>query len=158
MKADATTPQHVAEPRPSNLLWYVSHARWAVVLSSPLLYLCFAPFVLLDACASLYQAVCFPIYGIPKVSRKDYIVYDRVKLRYLNLLERLNCLYCSYANGVAPYVAEIAARTEQHWCPIQHSKHPKVQHSRYQHFLNYGDGHGYAERSEEVRRDFRDLH
>ena len=134
MKLDATTTLHHEEPRPSNLLWYVSHARWAVALSSPLLYLCILPFVLLDAFASLYQSVCFPIYGIPKVVRKDYIVFDRAKLRYLNALERLNCLYCSYANGVAPYVAEIAARTEQHWCPIQHERVPKVPHSRYPRF------------------------
>ncbi len=147
----------VDDARPSNLLWYVLRARWAVVLSSPLLYLCVMPFLFLDLFASLYQAVCFPIYGIPKVLRRDYIVFDRVKLRYLNALERVNCLYCSYANGVAPYVAEIAARTEQHWCPIQHERHPKVPHSRYPYFLNYGDGSGYAERSEEVRRDFRDL-
>ena len=141
-----------------NGLWsYLWHSRWAVAVTSPLLYLCTVPFFLLDVFASLYQAVCFPVYGIPKVRRGDHIVFDRVKLRYLNLLERLNCMYCSYANGVASYAAEIAARTEQHWCPIQHDKHPKAPHSRYGRFLSYGDREGYRERGEEVRRDFRDL-
>jgi hypothetical protein len=40
--------------------------------------------------------------------------FDRGKLCYLNLLERINCAYCSYGNGLIAYVVEIAARTEQH--------------------------------------------
>ena len=82
-----------------------------------MIYGCLILFVLLDAAISLSQFVCFPIYKIPTVSRKGHFIFDRGKLRYLNLLERVHCLYCSYANGVASYVAEIAARTEQHWCP-----------------------------------------
>ena len=43
---------------------------------------------------SVYQGVCFPIYGIPKVRRRDYILLDRRHLAYLNWVEKLNCEYC----------------------------------------------------------------
>jgi len=46
---------------------------------------------------------------------------DRSKLHYLNALESLNCV-CCYANGLTAFVAEIAGRTEQHWCPIKHAR------------------------------------
>ena len=36
--------------------------------------------------------------------------FDRGGLKYLNLLERLNCAYCSYGNGVLAYGVEVAAR------------------------------------------------
>ena len=34
----------------------------------------------------------------------------------------INCIYRSYANGLCSYVTEVAARTEQHWCPIKHAR------------------------------------
>lgn len=136
---------------------YIWHSRWAVALTAPVLYACAVPFFLLDVFSSFYQAVCFPVYGIPKVRRQGHFVYDRARLPYLNLLERLNCYYCSYANGVVAYVAEITARTEQHWCPIQHAHQPRSPHSRYGRFLGFGDVTAYREHVEEVRRDFRDL-
>jgi hypothetical protein len=46
-----------------------------------------------------------------------------------------NCRYCSYANGLIAYVAEIAGRTEQHWCPIKHSQGIPIHHSRYDQFF-----------------------
>jgi hypothetical protein len=107
--------------------------------------------------ASAYQFICFPAYGIPKVRRRDYIILDRQKLHYLNSMERLNCAYCGYVNGATAYVQEIAGRTEQHWCPIKHAVRFKIMHSRYQHFLDYGDAEQYRKRIEEVRRDFEDL-
>jgi hypothetical protein len=78
-------------------------------------------------------------------------------LAYLNPIEKLNCLYCAYANGVFAYTTEIAARTEQYWCPIKHALRMKGVHSRYQHFFDYGDAEGYRRGIEQVRRDFADL-
>jgi hypothetical protein len=104
-----------------------------------------------------YQAFSFPIYGIPKVRRSDYVIFDRSKLCYLNALERLNCAYCSYANGLMAYVVEIAGRTEQHWCPVRHAQRVHHPHSRYSHFLPYGDARAYREHIEAVRNDFKDL-
>jgi hypothetical protein len=111
----------------------------------------------MDATISLYQAICFPIYGIPTVKRGDYIVFDRQYLHYLNLIEKINCAYCSYVNGLFAYLQEIAGRTEQFWCPIKHAKHIKTLHSRYQKFAGYGDAKTYRSNVEEIRRDFKDL-
>jgi hypothetical protein len=139
------------------LLHYILHSRILVVLTTPLIYVCAVAFVLLDALISLYQSVCFPVYGIPVVARKKHFLYDRGRLPYLNAIEKVHCIYCSYANGVLSYSAEIAARTEQHWCPIRHQTSPQNRYSRERHFLAYGDAEQYRSRVETVRRDFKDL-
>ena len=137
---------------------YVIHVRPLVLLTVPIIYLGIVPFLLLDLFMTVYQAVCFPIFGIPKVKRRDYLVLDRGRLAYLNLLEKLNCVYCSYANGLCAFAAEIAARTEQHWCPIKHAQRPGSPHSRYWRFIDYGDARKYRRQIETTRRDFTDLH
>jgi hypothetical protein len=128
-----------------------------VILSSPLIYACFLPFLLVDASVAIYQLVCFPIYGIPKVRRKDYLVFDRGRLAYLNTIEKVGCVYCSYVNGLLALVTEIAARTEQHFCPIRHAHRLAQQHSRYGKFLPYGDAQAYRAQSDAVSRAFDDL-
>jgi len=141
----------------TSLAGYVLHSRFFAIVTAPFIYVCIIPFALTDLFVSLYQAVCFPVYGIPKARRKDYIAIDRNKLRYLNALEGLNCTYCSYANGLLAYVVEIAGRTEQHWCPIKHARRIQHAHDRYSHFLPYGDASAYRERIDNVRDDFKDL-
>ena len=91
------------------LLPYVLGADPLVVLTAPVIYAGIVPFLLLDLFVSVYQAVCFPIYGIARVARKDYLIFDRRYLAYLNAIEKLNCAYCSYANGLIGYVREIAS-------------------------------------------------
>jgi hypothetical protein len=136
---------------------YWRDARWSSFLTTPAILSCIVPIMLLDAWATFYQFICFPAYGIPKVRRHDYIILDRHKLRYLNSIERLNCAYCAYVNGCIAYVQEIAGRTEQYWCPIKHAVRMKTVHSRYGHFLDYGDARAYRERIEKIRRDLGDL-
>lgn len=87
----------------------------------PAIYACVAPFLLLDLFVTIYQAVCFPIYQVPKVRRRDYLIFDRGRLAYLNAIEKVGCVYCSYANDLLAYIAEIAARTEQRFGPIKHA-------------------------------------
>ncbi|WP_271223801.1 hypothetical protein, partial [Streptosporangium carneum] len=77
---------------------------------------------------------------------------DRHKLPYLNVIQKLNCLYCAYANGVLAYVAEIASRTEQYWCPIKHAARVTGTHRRYDGFLEYGDVADYPEGLEGQRQ------
>ncbi len=136
---------------------YILHSRFLVLVTTPVIYLGMIPFALLDLFLGLFQGICFPIYGIPAVKRSDYLVFDRGRLKYLNVMERLNCVYCSYANGLSAYLTEIAARTEQHWCPIKHSWRLRNPHSRYSHFFNYGDADTYHRDVETVRNDFVDL-
>ena len=141
----------------TSLFHYVLQSRFFALLTAPFIYACIIPFVMLDLFVSTYQAVCFPVYGIPKARRRDYMAIDRNRLKYLNALEGLNCLYCSYANGLLAYVVEIAGRTEQHWCPIRHARRIQHAHDRYSHFLPYGDAAAYREKIDKVRDDFSDL-
>jgi len=140
-----------------SLVSYVLHSRLLAVITAPVIYIGVVPFGLLDLFLWIYQAICFPVYGIPKVKREDYLVFDRGRLKYLNLLERLNCKYCSYANGLFAYATEVAARTEQHWCPIKHARRVRAPHSRYGHFFDYGSAEGYRSGIDTVRNDFVDL-
>jgi hypothetical protein len=127
----------------TSLRRYVFNARPLVVLSAPFIYALILPLLLLHACVAIYQAICFPIYGIEKVRRGDYIVFDRQYLSYLNALEKMNCAYCSYANGLIAYVGEVAARTEAYWCPIKHARRLAYTHRHYAAFCDYGDAEAY---------------
>ncbi len=135
----------------TSLSAYLWNASPLVVITAPVIYAMIMPFVLLDLCVTVYQAICFPVYGIPKVRRADYFVFDRHHLAYLNALEKLNCGYYSYANCLIAYVREIAARTEQYWCPIKHARRVVGSHPRYAMFDDYGDAEGFKQRAEELR-------
>lgn len=136
---------------------YVYESGFLMILTIPVIWGAVIPALLMDLTVSLYQLVCFPIYGIPRVRRGDYIVIDRYALSYLNWIEKLNCVYCGYFNGLLGFVREVAARTEQYWCPVRHARTPKATHSRYHRFLEYGDAQSYRRRLETVRRQFDDL-
>ena len=127
-------PKFIRESSPLNLL------------TAPIIYGMVVPVAILDISFTIYQRSCFPIYGIARVPRSRYIVIDRHHLAYLNAIEKLNCVYCGYANGVLAYVREIAARTEQYWCPIRHAARVRGQHPHYREFVDYGDAEGYQKR------------
>ena len=125
-------------------LWrYILDARLLVILVAPVIYSLIIPFVLLDLFVTVYQAICFPVYGIARVRRADYFIFDRYHLAHLNLLEKLNCAYCSYGNGLVAYVREIAGRTEQYWCPIKHARRVIGAHPYYAKFQDYGDAEAF---------------
>lgn len=134
---------------------FLREAPLKSLLVAPVIYSLIVPFVLLDLWVRLYEAVCFPVYGIAKVKRVRYVVLDRGQLPYLNAIERFNCDYCSYANGVLGYVREIASRTEQYFCPIKHARRCSGTHSRYHDFLEYGDAAGYKKIMSKLRADLR---
>jgi hypothetical protein len=136
---------------------FLRQSSLLAILTAPVIWACLLPAVLLDLFVSIYHAICFPVYGIPKVKRGDYIVIDRHALGYLNAIEKLNCVYCGYVNGLLGYSREIAARTEQYWCPIKHARKVAAIHGRYRRFLEYGDAENYRRRVEKIRRDFSDL-
>ncbi len=136
---------------------YLASFPIAVILTIPFIWSMMIPIVIADIFVTIYQAVCFPIYKIPKVKRKDYVVMDRYDLFYLDRVERINCWYCEYFNGVVAYVREIAARTEQFWCPIKHSRAIRDKHSRYDKFFDFGDYQAYRKNLKNRRSDFKDL-
>lgn len=129
---------------------YILNAKPAIVLTAPVIYSLILPLALLDIFVSIYQAICFPAYGIEKVKRGDYLIFDRGHLAYLNALEKLNCAYCSYANGLIAYVREIAARTEAYWCPIKHARKTVGAHEKYLDFVAFGDAEAYRKRIAEL--------
>lgn len=118
---------------------YLIDANPLMILSAPVVYSLVIPIALVDLWVMAYQAICFPIYKIPKVRRGDYLVFDRHHLAYLNVIEKINCAYCSYANGAIAFVREVAARTEVYWCPIKHARRVLGPHPHYQGFADFGD-------------------
>lgn len=138
------------------LFRFLARTRLLVALTAPVIYAGWIPFLLMDLFVTIYQTICFPIYRIPKVRRADYIIFDREDLPYLNLIEKFNCFYCSYGNGVAAYTREVAARTEQYWCPIKHARRLKAAHDRYPHFFDYGDAEAFRQGLNRLRRQYDD--
>ena len=136
---------------------YFSEAPLLNILTTPFIWFLLIPALFLDLSVTVFQAICFRAYGIPRVKRHHYIVIDHQALAYLNLIEKCNCLYCGYFNGMIAYVLEVAARTEQYWCPIKHARRLVARHSRYGKFFEYGDAESYRRNFEEIRRDFADL-
>jgi len=133
-------------------LWrYATGASLLSWLVAPVIYSGFIPMVLLDGFLSFYQAICFPVYGITKVKRSDYVVLDRGDLPYLNILEKFNCAYCGYANGLMAYARETAARTEQYFCPIKHARRIVAAHDHYPNFFEFGDAESYRAGLERLR-------
>lgn len=140
----------------TSLARYLLGARPLLLLTAPVIYAPLVVFLLLDAFVTAYQRICFPIYGIARVHRHDYLIFDRYQLAYLNAIERVNCLYCSYANGLIAYVREIASRTEQYWCPIKHARRVIAGHERYPAFVDYGDGESYHKDLARLRKELQE--
>ncbi len=133
--------------------------RWTEALinlaTAPIIYSLIVPICLLDLWVTLYQQVCFRAYGIVRVDRSKFIVVDRHHLAHLNGIEKVNCVFCGYANGVFAYVREVAGRTEQYWCPIRHASRVRGAHRQYRHFVDYGDAEGYKRRLLSFRADLK---
>ncbi|KIZ33763.1 hypothetical protein, partial [Rhodopseudomonas palustris] len=130
---------------------YIRNANPWIVITAPVIYSLIIPFVLLDLFVMAYQAICFPVYKIPKVRRRDYLVFDRHHLAYLNLLEKINCAYCSYGNGAIAFAREVAARTEAYWCPIKHARRVLGPHPHYQGFADFGDAEAFRGKIDELK-------
>ena len=140
------------KPRMNFLIWFFT-VRPKNFLTMPAIYGMLVPLALLDLCISLYQLACFPIYGITRVKRANYILIDRQYLAYLNFIEKLDCMYCGYAVGMIAYTSEILARTEQYFCPIKHARKMLGTHARYAHFLGYGEADDFHGKLEKFRSE-----
>lgn len=114
-------------------------------LSIPFIYSMMIPAVILDLFLFMYQQTAMRLYRIPLVKRSDYITLERKHLDYLNWVEKLNCIYCSYVNWLFAYAVEIAWRTEKYWCPIKHAKKMTSSHNWEKYFADYGDADWFKE-------------
>lgn len=124
----------------TGVITWLRTSEWRNVVTAPFIYAMMIPLLLLDLFVTVYQAVCFPLYRIPKVTRSNYIIVDRHHLGYLNIIEKLNCIYCGYADGLLAYTRQILSRTEMYWCPIKHARKVLDPHRRYAKFSDFGDG------------------
>jgi hypothetical protein len=134
-----------------------SFFRWLVtdrpqnLITGPIIYSMIIPLLVTDLFITFYQLTCFPIYGIKKVRRANFIVFDRHNLHYLNFIEKFHCTYCAYGTGMIAYISEIVGRTEQYFCPIKHARKILGSHARYARFLDFGEAENYEAKLEEFR-------
>jgi hypothetical protein len=126
------------------------------MLTTPIIYGMAIPLVLFDLFITFYQYTCFPIYGVARVKRRHYFIYDRDQLQYLNLIQKINCQYCAYGNGLMGYASEIIARTEQYFCPIKHAQKRLGAHPRYHTFSEFGDGEHFSAEQKRLRKALRE--
>ena len=113
-------------------------------LSSPFVYAMIIPLAFIDISAEIYHRICFRLWKIPLVKRSEYIKIDRHKLEYLNYLDKLNCAYCGYGNGLINYIRTIAAETELYWCGIKHDEYKNfIPPEHHEKFIEYGDEEAY---------------
>lgn len=138
-----------------NVFRFLRESNFTTLVTAPVIYSLILPIALLDLWVTLYQSICFRVYGIARVKRSAYIVFDRQHLAYLNWIEKINCVYCGYSNGVFAYVREVAGRTEQYWCPIRHAKRVRAPHMHYREFVDYGDAEGYRRRLIRLRAELK---
>lgn len=134
-----------------SLIKFFSDAEIKHIVSAPIIYSVILPLVFLDIFVTIYQHICFRLYGIPLVQRSKYIVIDRQHLAYLNVIEKFNCMYCGYGNGLMSYVTEIIACTEQYWCPIKHASKVLGAHRLTENFIDYGDVEAYRKNLASMR-------
>ena len=137
----------------TGILAYLFTANWLTILTAPVIYALIIPILFLDLSITVYQHICFRAYGLTRVKRGDYFVFDRAHLAYLNLIEKINCAYCSYGNGVMAYGREVVARTEQYWCPIKHARKIMAAHPYYTGFVDFGDAQSYKDELENLRTE-----
>jgi len=126
------------------------------LFSMPFIYGMIIPGIIFHICLEIYHRVSFRFYGIPRVRSRDYFVYDRHLLPYLNWFEKINCVYCSYFNNLLRFATEISGRTERYWCPIKYARRMNTTHSQYHKFVDYLDAPHFREKWEELR-DFSDI-
>ncbi|MFC3118573.1 hypothetical protein ACFOHS_11445 [Jhaorihella thermophila] len=91
--------------RAARIRWrdFLAQTRPLVVLTAPVIYGLIVPLVLLDIAVNLYQLICFPVYGIPRVPLARLHRHRppspglseraaEAELRLLRLCQRADCL------------------------------------------------------------------
>ena len=148
---ESVTRQHKSIK--TSLFRFPRNSPLITLIIAPAVYGLIVPLTILDFSVYIFQHVCFSAWGMERIERSEYVIIDRHRLAYLNGIEKLNCAYCGYANGVIAYAREAASRTEQYWCPIKRALRVRTPHPRYRRFVDYGDAQGFRPRLDELRKD-----
>lgn len=154
LSADLFTAQKKFKEGLFHYLWRTPVLHY---LTAPIIYAGIIPAFILEFFLFVYQMINFRVYKIAPVLRRDYFVYDRASLDFLNIIEKINCFYCSYFSGLLQYTIEIVGRTEQFWCPIRHAQKIRTHHTHYVKFTPYGDGKRYREELAKLREDLQKI-
>lgn len=51
-----------------------------------------------------FQCLVRPLFGTPRLRWSDYVILDRHRIEELCLIDKLNCLFCGYANGLCTLI------------------------------------------------------
>lgn len=137
-----------------SLFSWFSETPFLHLLTAPIVYGMIIPAIFLDLSLFLYRHIVFRVFKFEFVKRSEYIIFDHQYLGYLNFIEKLNCMYCSYFGGLMQYASAIASRTELFFCPIKHAKKVAYQHEYYDEFFIYGDEDEYQKKLKELRKKF----
>ena len=84
----------------TGLLTFLRKSPFATIIVAPAVYGLILPIALLDLGVYIFQLVCFSAWGMARIDRSEFVIVDRHRLANLNGIEKLNCAYCGYANGV----------------------------------------------------------
>lgn len=109
--------------------------KWRKIVSAPFIYGMIIPSLFIHVTAEIYHQVCFRLYGILLLDVRKFIVIDRHKLSKLSLMEKINCVYCGYINGLYAYLVALARKTEEYWCAIKHAEGPAKKAQRQQAYF-----------------------
>ena len=121
------------------LLALIKRSRPINLITGPIIYIMILPLLFLDLFVSFFQWSCFPIYGIKKFSRKEFFIFDRHELLYLDLISKFHCTYCAYGVGVIAYVEAIISATEAYFCPIKHKSPKKCSKTINCHYISFDE-------------------
>jgi len=67
---------------------------WAMYLSIPLFV-----FLHFTVVVFMYRFLLAPAFGLKRLRTRDYIFFDRHQVSGLSWFDKVNCLFCAYANG-----------------------------------------------------------
>ena len=89
------------------LIWNIfgSHAKRLglsrVMFGGTCMYLSLPFFVVAHTTGVFLMIQCLltPLFGVRRRSLRNYIIIDRHKISGLTLMDRINCMFCGYANG-----------------------------------------------------------
>ncbi len=101
---------------------YMGQFWWIIGAVST--YACLIPLVIVDLFVWQFQNIYFRLAEIPRIERRKYVILDRYQLAKLTFFQKVNCLYCEYANGVVAYAKAVVNQMELYSCAIKHASHP----------------------------------
>jgi hypothetical protein len=90
------------------------------MIAGLMIYAMALPLLIIDVSCTVFHAIFFSIRGMPKTPRRNYVIIDYGRLKNLNWMQKTNCIYCDYANGLIAWAKAVINTTEVYSCAIKH--------------------------------------